>query len=302
MPALPDSGPSRIRGYLLVVLAAACWATGGLTAKWLFTPPSAATEAWPIPPLGIAVDPQVLSGGRALSAFVLLAVYLVVTDRGALRVRAKDLVFLGVFGVVALAGVHFTYFKTISLTNVATAILLEYLAPVIVLLVGVLFMGHRFTWALPAGVTLSVLGCALVVGAVGGEGLIVSPEGIAWGLASACFFAFYSLMGGVAVLRFSPYTTLVYGLGFAALFWLVWLGPGPGAGALRRPGHCGRRAHDGGSEHDHPVRRLPRGAAIDTGDQRDGDLHDRAGDRRLRGVRPVRRVAVVDSAAGWACS
>jgi drug/metabolite transporter (DMT)-like permease len=97
---------------------------------------------------------------------------------------------------------------------------------VIVLLVGVVFLGHRFTWALPAGVGLSVLGCALVVGAVGGQGLVVSPAGIAWGLASAAFFAFYSLMGSAAAGRFSPYTTLVYGLGFAAAFWIAWLGPG----------------------------------------------------------------------------
>jgi drug/metabolite transporter (DMT)-like permease len=46
-----------------------------------------------------------------------------------------------------------------------------------------------------------------------------------WGLASALFFAVYSLMGSVAVGRFSPYTTLLYGLGFAAAFWLIWLGP-----------------------------------------------------------------------------
>ncbi len=214
-----------MRGYLLVILAAACWATGGLTAKWLFTIPSAASASWPVPPLGIAVDPQALSGGRALSAFLLLLAYLAVVDRPSLKVQRKDLLFLGVFGVFGLAAVHFTYFMTISLTNVATAILLEYLAPVIVLLVGVLFMGHRFTWALPAGVALSVAGCAFVVGAIGGDGLVVSPEGIAWGLASAGFFAFYSLMGGVAVTRFSPYTTLVYGLGFAAVFWLLVLGP-----------------------------------------------------------------------------
>jgi len=226
MPGLPELQPGRLRGYLLVVLAATCWATGGLTAKWLFTAPSPSTATWPVPPLGIAVDPQALSGGRALSAFLLLFAYLAVADRGALRVRRSDLPFLGVFGVIGLAGVHFTYFMTISLTNVATAILLEYLAPVIVLLVGVLFMGHRFTWALPAGVALSVTGCALVVGAIGGDGLVVSPQGIAWGLASAAFFAFYSLMGGVAAARYSPYTTLVYGLGFAALFWLIALGPG----------------------------------------------------------------------------
>lgn len=226
MPDSPEARPRRLRGYLLAVLAAACWATGGLTAKWLFTVPSAANADWPLPPLGIQIDPTALSGARALSAFLLLAGYLAFRRRDLLVVKRSDLLFLAAFGIIGLAGVHYTYFKTISLTNVATAILLEYLAPVIVLAVSVLFLGHRFTWALPAGVALSITGCAFVVGAIGGEGLAVSPEGVAWGLASAVFFAFYSLQGSMAANRFDPFTTLVYGLGFAAAFWLVALGPG----------------------------------------------------------------------------
>lgn len=221
----PDRVRKPLRGYALALLAAACWATGGLTAKWLFTQPSAATAAWPLPPLGIVVEPSALAGGRALSAFLLLAIGLAFTRRSAFRIARRDLVFLAAFGI-GLAMVHFTYFKTISLTNVATAILLEYLAPVLVLLIGVLFLGHRFRWQLPVGVAMSVTGCALVVGAIGGEGLVVSPVGVAWGLASAVFFAAYSLMGAVAAERFSPYTTLVFGLGFAALFWQLALGPG----------------------------------------------------------------------------
>jgi drug/metabolite transporter (DMT)-like permease len=194
-------------------------------AKWLFSQPSAATAAWPFPPLGISIEPTALSAGRALSAFVLLAVALAIGRRRDLRIGRKDVPFMALFGVAGLAMVHFTYFKTISLTNVATAILLEYLAPILVLVVGVLFMKHRFTWSLPVGVGLSVVGCALVVGALGGSGLVVSPAGIAWGLASAVFFAGYSLMGTVAAGRYSPYTTLVWGLAFASLFWLVVLGP-----------------------------------------------------------------------------
>ena len=300
-----------MRGYLLVVLAAACWATGGLTAKWLFTAPSAANASWPVPPLGIAVDPQALSGGRALSAFLLLLAYLALVDRPSLKVQRRDLLFLGVFGVFGLAAVHFTYFMTISLTNVATAILLEYLAPVIVLLVGVLFMGHRFTWALPAGVALSVAGCALVVGAIGGDGLVVSPQGIAWGLASAGFFAFYSLMGGVAVTRFSPYTTLVYGLGFAAVFWLLVLGPARVLALFTDPGTAARGAEHGRLEHDRSLRSVPGRAALDSADERDGDFDDRACDRGSGRVLPVRRVALGASTARrgagdpcdrWSCS
>jgi drug/metabolite transporter (DMT)-like permease len=158
---------------------------------------------------------------------VLLAVALVLFRRRDLKIEVRDVPFFAVFGVAGLAMVHFTYFKTISLTNVATAILLEYLAPIGVLVIGVAFMKHRFTWSLPVGVALSITGCAMVVGAFGGGGVVTSPEGVAWGLASAVFFATYSLMGSVAAKRHSPYTTLVWGLGFASLFWLVILGPKP---------------------------------------------------------------------------
>lgn len=224
--------PGPLRGYLLALLAAACWATGGLTAKWLFTAPSDATASWPLLPLGIEIDPTTLSGARALTAFLLLAVVLAIAKPKDLRVAPRELPFLAVFGVFGLALVHYTYFKTISLTSVATAILLEYLAPVLVLLVGVAFLKHKFTWWLPLGVALSVGGSALVVGAVGGEGLVVSPAGIAWGLLSAVLFAAYSLMGTVAATRFSPYTVLVWGLGFASLFWLAVLGPASILGAF----------------------------------------------------------------------
>ena len=212
-------------GYSLALLAAGCWAVGGLTAKWLFSSPSPATAGWPLPPLGIVIQPTALAAGRAASAFVLLALLMLFFRRSDLRIAMRDVPFLGVFGVVGLAMVHFTYFKTISLTNVATAILLEYLAPIIVLIVSVAFMKERFTWTLPVGVGLSVAGCALVVGAAGGGGIVVSPAGIAWGLASAVFFAAYTLMGVVAVRRFSAYTTLVWGLAFASIFWLAVLGP-----------------------------------------------------------------------------
>jgi drug/metabolite transporter (DMT)-like permease len=196
-----------------------------LLAKWLFTALDSETAGWPIPPPGVEMDPAVLSALRALVSAALLLGYLLVARRRELVIKASDLPFLGVFGVLGLAMVHFAYFQAISYTNVATAILLEYLAPVIVLIFSVLFLKEKLTWTLPVGVALSVIGCALFVGAIGGEGLAVSPEGIAWGLAAAAFFAGYSLMGDWASSRFSPWTLLSYGLLFAAAFWLVYLGP-----------------------------------------------------------------------------
>lgn len=214
----------RAEGYALVLLAAVCWAGGGLIAKWLFTTPSALTASWPFPPLAIEVDPLVLSAARAILSTAIAFAYLVLRRRDLLPVRGRDLPFLAVFGVFGLALVHFAYFKTISLTGVATAILLEYLAPVVVLAFSVTLLGERFTWALPSAVVLSVAGCALMVGVFGGEGITVSREGLFWGLASALFFAGYSLMGRYAAGRFAPWTLLAYGLAAASLFWLVVLG------------------------------------------------------------------------------
>jgi drug/metabolite transporter (DMT)-like permease len=219
---------SPLRGYALALLAAACWATGGLTADWLFTTPSAATADWVLKPLGIVVEPTILSGARAVSALILLVAYLAVFRRQDLQITRRDVPFFAVFGVAGLAMVHYTYFKTISIThNPSTAILLEYLAPVLVLVVSVVFLRHRFTWALPVGVALSVTGCALVVGAFASGGLSIPPAGLLWGLLSAVFFAAYSLMGSYAARRYPPYTTLVWGLVFASAFWLAVLGVGP---------------------------------------------------------------------------
>jgi len=216
------AAPRPLRGYLLAMLAAAGWAAGGLTAKWLFIT------------TGTEVDPATLSAARALLSTIILVVFLAFFRRRDLAVRVRDLPFLAVFGVLCLAMVHFTYFATIQLTSVPTAILLEYLAPILVLGVSVLALGERMTWALPLGVALSVTGCALMVGAFGGSGLTVSPAGIAWGLASAVFFALYTVLGKYAARRFSPWTLLTYGLGAATVFWLVYLGgTGPIVGVLR---------------------------------------------------------------------
>ncbi len=212
------------RGYALATLAAACWATSGVVAKWIMTPAGEMTSGWVVQPPGITMSPTALAGARAATAFVLLAVYLLIRRPRAFKVTRRDIPVLAVFGVVGMAGLHAAYYQAISYSNVATAVLLEYLAPVIVLVVSVLFLSEKLTWVLPVGVFLSVGGCALVVGAFGEGGLEVSPAGVAWGLAAAVVFAFYQLMGKWASTRFSPWTLLAYGLGFATVFWLVYLG------------------------------------------------------------------------------
>ena len=62
-----DSERSRAaRGYALVLGSAACWAGGGLMAKWLFTTRGPLTVAWLVQPPGLVIDPVLLSTARAV--------------------------------------------------------------------------------------------------------------------------------------------------------------------------------------------------------------------------------------------
>lgn len=208
----------QLKGYLTVALCAVCWASGGLMAKWVFES------------LGLSVQPLTLAAARSFLSFPLLFAYCALTRRSVLRLARRDIPFVAVFGVFALALMHFAYFKAIQETSVATAILLQYVAPVLVLIVSVLFLRERLTWALPLAVALSMLGCALTVGALGGDGLVVSPAGISWGLASAGFMTVYIVMGKLAAGRIASWTLATYGLGVAAVFWLAFLAVRGGLG------------------------------------------------------------------------
>ena len=75
------------------------------------SPPSGCSQrlplrrsTWPLPPLGIPIAPTVLSASRALSAFVVLLVYLLIARRDTLRVPRSALPFMALFGVVGHGG------------------------------------------------------------------------------------------------------------------------------------------------------------------------------------------------------
>jgi drug/metabolite transporter (DMT)-like permease len=98
-------------------------------------------------------------------------------------VRRRPLVLLG-FGLFAVAGVQATYFAAISRIPVGVAMLVEYLAPALVL-AWVRFVQRRpVTRAAALGVVLAVTGLACVVEFWSGLGF--DPLGLLLAFAAAC--------------------------------------------------------------------------------------------------------------------
>lgn len=198
------------RGFILIILAASLWGVAGTVAKHLFNQ---------------QISPFELVEVRLTLSFTFLFLYLAATNRSLLKISPADLPYLLIFGGCGVAMVQFTYLFTISQTNVATAVFLQYLAPVLAALYGIVFLKERPDLFKVLALFLAVGGGFLVVKGNPGGGLSVNTAGLAGGLASAVTFAFYTIYGKKGLSRFNSWTMLVYGFGAGALAWSFYVPP-----------------------------------------------------------------------------
>jgi drug/metabolite transporter (DMT)-like permease len=96
------------------------------------------------------------------------------------------------YGVVAIALAQLCYFSAVQYLSVGVALLLEYLAPVMLIGWHWARTHRRPTWSVLVGAGLSIVGLAFVLDLR--EGLTLSPIGVAWALGAAlCLCAYFLL-------------------------------------------------------------------------------------------------------------
>jgi drug/metabolite transporter (DMT)-like permease len=169
-----------------------------------------------------SIDPLILSQGRATFSFlVLLPMLALLRGRNGLRLPARDLGQLLLIGILGVAASNYFYYLAIQRTNVATAITVQYTAPIWVLLYTVARGLQKFTLQRVAAVGLAVTGIALVIGVFGSRGLLLDTIGVFAALLAAFSFAFYNIGGHDILARRDRWIVLVYTTGSASLFWLL---------------------------------------------------------------------------------
>jgi drug/metabolite transporter (DMT)-like permease len=211
------AGAHPLRGYFFIAAAALFWGVSATLGRAAFTGhllPGGAS-------LG-AIDPLILSQSRVtLSLLVLLPVLLARRGTAALAVPGRDLARFLVLGVLGVAASNYLYYVAIQRTNVATSIILQYTAPVWVLLYTVARGGQRPSVRRIAAVGLAVAGCALAVGLVGSGGFRMDSLGVIAALLAAFSFSFYNVGGHSVLARYDRWKVLMWVLVGAASFWLV---------------------------------------------------------------------------------
>jgi drug/metabolite transporter (DMT)-like permease len=205
-----------VRGYLFIASAAFLWGIAATLGRAAFT--------GRLLPKGEAlrpIDPLILSQSRATFSFLVL-LFALVLMRGwkRLRLPLADFRQMFVLGILGVAASNYLYYLAIQRTNVATAIILQYTAPILVLLYTVARGLQKPTMQRVAAVALAVTGIALVIGIFGSGGFRLDAIGVLAALGAAFSFAFYNIGGHSILARYDRWTVLLYVILSASLFWI----------------------------------------------------------------------------------
>ena len=197
-------------GLTLAVLSAATFGTSGAFASSL---------------IGAGWSPAAAVITRIAVAALVLTVPAVLQLRGRWSLLRRGAGRAAAYGLVAVAGCQLFYFNAIERMPVGVALLLEYLAAVIV--VGWLWLRHgqRPRRLTVVGAVVAVAGLVMVLD-LGGSAQI-DPIGVMWGLLAAVGLAIYFLLGaGVDEEPLPPVVMAWAGMcvGAAALAALGWAG------------------------------------------------------------------------------
>lgn len=188
-----------IIGSILIILAGCFWGSMGVFVRKLGT---------------YGFSPIQIVSIRVTLAALIFALVLFVKDRAGFKISLRDLpLFLGLgFGSILFFTV--CYFTAITMMSLSTAAILLYTSPVWIMLMSVLFFREKLDKKKVIALVLAFAGCVLVSG-ISSEGM--TPIGLLVGLGSGIGYGLYSILGTIALRRYSPYTVTTYTFIFAAI-------------------------------------------------------------------------------------
>ena len=208
-----------LRGYLLIAAATFLWGVSAVLGRAVFTGRLSLQAVSPHP-----IDPLILSQTRAgFSLLLLLPILLVARGWRRIKLPAADFLRCFLLGTLGVAVSNYFYYVAIQRTNVATAIIVQYTAPIWVLLYVVARGQQKLSLQKVAAVALAVMGIVLVIGVLGGKtgtGLRLDSYGFIAALLASFSFAFYNIAGHNVLERHDRWLVLLWTLISASICWL----------------------------------------------------------------------------------
>ena len=186
-------------GPILIIIAACFWGSMGIFVRKL--------SEYGFSPI------QIVSIRITLAALAFSAIQLF-KSRSGFKILPRDIpLFLGLgFGSILFFTV--CYFTAITIMPLSTAAILLYTSPIWIVLMSAIFFREKMNCRKLVALALAFAGCVLVSG-ISGEGITL--KGLLIGLGSGIGYGLYSILGTVALRRYSPYTVTTYTFLLAAI-------------------------------------------------------------------------------------
>lgn len=186
-------------GPILIILAACFWGSMGIFVRKLTTYGFTSIQI-------VAI--------RVTLAALIFGLFLLIKDRAGFKISPKDIpLFLGL-GLGSILFFTICYFAAITIMPLSTAAILLYTSPFWIMLMSVLFFREKLNAVKILALIMAFGGCVLVSG-ISGEGITI--VGLLLGLGSGIGYGLYSILGTIALKRYSPYTVTTYTFVIAAV-------------------------------------------------------------------------------------
>nr|WP_100489461.1 EamA family transporter [Sporolactobacillus pectinivorans] len=166
---------------MLVVCGAMLWGVSGNVAQYLFS--------------AHGINPGWMTSVRMLSAGALFIAAATTVERGKVWkvwTERKSRIGLLIFGTFGMIGAQYTYFEAVAAGNAATATLLQYLNPVIIIVYFLIKWKKRPTGRELSAICLALTGVFLLVTKGHLDQISIAPATLFWGILSAFGGAVYS--------------------------------------------------------------------------------------------------------------
>ncbi len=155
------------------------------------------------------LEPLQISAVRMFVSALSFASFLAAAAPKKLRVAPRDLwMFVGT-GIVSVVMFNVCYFYTMIHSQASVAVVLLYTSPVFIMILSAVIYKEKITPVKLAALALTVGGCVLTAGLIGGE-YRVTPFILLTGLGAGLFYALYTIFGRAALAKYDSMTVTCY--------------------------------------------------------------------------------------------
>lgn len=195
------TGNRQTLGTIMALAGGTCWGFSGCCGQFLFEQK------------GVQA-PWLVAVRLFFAGILLIAVGFKFNGKANINIfkHKRDRLHLLAFALFGITFCQFTYFMAIQASNAGTATVLQYLSPVLILMV-VCLRSRR----LPRGLEIAAIGLSLfgtfVIGTHGDiHSFHITGEALFWGLLAAVSSMIYTMIPGGMIIKYDIYQVLGFGM------------------------------------------------------------------------------------------